>query len=49
MKIKMGLREIVWEDVDWIQLAQQSEWQQALVNAVMNIQVPYKAGNFLTS
>ena len=33
---------------DWIELAQGREGWQALVNAVMNLQVPKNAGNFLT-
>jgi hypothetical protein len=38
--IRMGLREIGWEDVDWIQLAQDRDQQQDLVNTVTNLQVP---------
>jgi len=34
---------------DWINLFQDRYRWQALVNAVMNIGVPYNAGNFLTS
>jgi hypothetical protein len=38
----MDLREIrvVWGDVDWIDLAQDREEWRALVNTVMNLQVP---------
>jgi hypothetical protein len=46
--IKINLMEIGLEGVDWIHLAQNREWWQALVNIVMNLQVPYKVGNFLT-
>jgi hypothetical protein len=35
--IKMDLREAGWNDMDWIDLAQ--EWR-ALVNTVMNLWVP---------
>jgi hypothetical protein len=34
--------------IDWIYLAQDRVRWQALVNAVMNLQVQYSAGNFLT-
>jgi hypothetical protein len=38
--IKMDLLEIVWGGVDWIGLAQNRAKWRALVNAVMNLQVP---------
>jgi hypothetical protein len=38
-RIKMDLREIGWVDVEWIHLAQDRDHWQALVNAVMNLQV----------
>jgi hypothetical protein len=37
--IKMDLGEIGWEGVEWIHLAQDRDRWQALVNAVMNLQV----------
>jgi hypothetical protein len=37
--IRMDLREIGWGRVDWIQLAQDRDWWQALVNIVMNLWV----------
>jgi hypothetical protein len=38
--IKMDLREIGWDGVDWIDLAQVSDQWRALVNMVMNLRVP---------
>jgi hypothetical protein len=38
--IKMDLREIGWDGVDWIELAQDREQWRALVNTVMNLWVP---------
>jgi hypothetical protein len=35
--IRMDLREIGWGSVEWIQLAQDRGWWQALVNTVMNL------------
>ena len=47
--IKMDLREVGWWGIGWIDLAQDRDWWRALVNAVMNLQVPQNAGNFLNS
>jgi hypothetical protein len=38
--IKMDLREIGWEGVDWIELDQDTDQWRALVNTVMNLWVP---------
>jgi hypothetical protein len=38
--IKMDLREIGWEGMDWIDLAQDSDQWRALVNTAMNLRVP---------
>jgi hypothetical protein len=38
--IKMDLREIEMEGVDWIHLAWVRDWWRVLVNTIMNIQVP---------
>jgi hypothetical protein len=38
--IKMDLREIGCGDMDWIDLAQDSDKWRALVNTVMNLRVP---------
>jgi hypothetical protein len=40
--IRMNLREIGWEGVNWMHLAQDRDQWQALVKTVMNLQVPYK-------
>jgi hypothetical protein len=42
--IKIDLLEIGWGDVDWIGLAQDRDKWRALVNAVMDLRVPYNAG-----
>jgi hypothetical protein len=47
--IKMYLKEMVWDGVDWIDLAQDVGRLQAVLNTVMNLLVPYKARSFLTS
>jgi hypothetical protein len=36
----MDLIEIGWEVVDWIHLAQERDQWRAVVNTVMNLQVP---------
>jgi hypothetical protein len=38
--IKMDLREIGWDSVDWIDRAQESDQWRALVNTVLNLRVP---------
>jgi hypothetical protein len=38
--IKMNLREIGIDGVNWIQLAQDRVWWRACVNTVMNLRVP---------
>jgi hypothetical protein len=38
--IKMDLREIGWDGVDWFDLAQNKYKWKALVNTVMNLRVP---------
>jgi hypothetical protein len=37
---KMDLREIGWDGIDWIDLAQDRDQWRALVNTVMNLRVP---------
>jgi hypothetical protein len=38
--IKMDLREIEWDGVDWMDTAQNRDQWRALVNTVLNFQVP---------
>jgi hypothetical protein len=38
--IKMDLREIGWDDMDWIDMAQDRDQWRALVNTVMKLRVP---------
>jgi hypothetical protein len=37
--MRIDLREIVWEVVDWIHLAQYRDQKQVLVNKVIDLQV----------
>ena len=38
--VKMGLQEVSWEGMDWIDLAQDRNRWRAIVNAEMNLRVP---------
>jgi hypothetical protein len=38
--IKMDLREIGWDSMDWIDVAQDSDQVRALVNTVVKLRVP---------
>jgi hypothetical protein len=38
--IKMGLREIGWDGMDRVDLAQDRDQWRAIVNTVMNLRVP---------
>jgi hypothetical protein len=48
-KIKMNLREIGWDGMDWIDLAQDRDQWWALVNMTMNFRVLCNAVNFLST
>jgi hypothetical protein len=47
--IGKDLREIGWEDVDWMHLVQDRDQWRALMITVLKFRFPYKAGNFLIS
>jgi hypothetical protein len=38
--IKIDLREIGWDGMDWIELTENRDQWMALVNTVMNLRVP---------
>jgi hypothetical protein len=38
--IKIDLGEVVWDDMDWIDVAQDRDRWRALVNTVLNLRVP---------
>jgi hypothetical protein len=46
--IKMDPREITWDGMDWIDLAQDRDQWRTLVIAVMNLRVPSNSGKFLS-
>jgi hypothetical protein len=47
--MKVDLQEVEWGGMDWIDLAWDRDRWLALVNIVMDLRVPYRAANFLTS
>ena len=47
--IRIDLQEVRYGYMDWIGLAQDRDRWRTLVSAVMNLRIPWNAGNFLTS
>jgi hypothetical protein len=43
----MNVREIGWDAMDWVDVAQDRDKWRALVNRVMNLRIPQNAGKFL--
>jgi hypothetical protein len=39
-RIKIDLREIIWDGIDWIDVAWDRDQRRALVNTVMNLRIP---------
>jgi hypothetical protein len=46
--IKMDLREIGWDGLNWIDMAQDRDQWSALVNTELNLWDPWNAGKFLS-
>ena len=44
--IKTEFQEVGCEGIEWIQVAHKDRWR-AIVSAVMDLWVPYNAGNYL--
>jgi hypothetical protein len=49
VNIEMDLQEVVCQVMDWIDEAQDRARWRALVNAAVNLRIPYNVGNFSTS
>jgi hypothetical protein len=45
--IRMDLREIGWDGMDWIDLLQDRDQWRALVNTVISLAIPLNVGKFL--
>jgi hypothetical protein len=43
----MDLREIGWDGVDWIDVAENRDQWRALVNTAMNLWIPQNVSKFL--
>jgi hypothetical protein len=44
----MDPREIGWDGVDWIDMAQDRDQWRAILNTVLNLLLPQNAGKFLS-
>jgi hypothetical protein len=49
VNIKINLREIGWDVMDWIDLSWDRDQWRGLVNTVMNLRVPKNAVKFFSS
>jgi hypothetical protein len=47
--IKMDIREIGWDVMDWIDLTQDRDEWRVLVNTVINFRIPQNVEKFLSS
>jgi hypothetical protein len=47
--IRTDFREILWKVLDWVHLNEDKDQWQVFVNKAMNLRIPRKARNFLTS
>jgi hypothetical protein len=47
--IKIDLREIEWDGMDWFDVVQDRDQWRAFVNTVMNLRIPINAGRLLSS
>jgi hypothetical protein len=45
--IKIDLREIDWDGMDRVDLAQDRDQWRAIVNTIMDLRIPYNFGNLL--
>jgi hypothetical protein len=47
--IKMDLQDVGWGNMDWTDMAKGRDRWPTLLDAIMNLQVPYNMGTVLTS
>jgi hypothetical protein len=46
--MKMDLRDIGWNGMEWINLTLDRDYWRTFMNTVMNLLVPYDIGKFLS-